>query len=101
MAVNAVTGKNNMHADAKGRQGVPKKSKRKDSSVGENEPKDREYEIVVNRDWCKGCEICVALCPRHVLELDREEKAVVKDPDQCDHCGMCQLRCPDLAIEVK
>ena len=26
-------------------------------------------EIKVNRDWCKGCGICVHFCPKQVLEL--------------------------------
>jgi len=90
-----------MRTDAKGPQGIPKKSKRKDPSGAKNVPKHRKGRIVVNRDWCKGCEICVAFCPRNVLELDIEEKAVVKRPDQCDRCGICRLRCPDLAIELK
>ena len=24
----------------------------------------------INRDWCKGCGICVHFCPKKVLELD-------------------------------
>lgn len=54
----------------------------------------------INRDWCKGCGICVAFCPKHVLELDETEKAVARRPEDCIACKMCELRCPDLAIEV-
>ena len=28
----------------------------------------------ISRDWCKGCGVCVAFCPRQVLELDRQDK---------------------------
>lgn len=56
--------------------------------------------IVVNREWCKGCAICVKLCPKQVLELDKKEKAVAIRPDDCIVCKLCELRCPDLAIEV-
>lgn len=57
-------------------------------------------EHLINRDWCKGCGICVALCPKQVLELDREEKVCAVRPEDCICCKMCEIRCPDLAIEV-
>jgi 2-oxoglutarate ferredoxin oxidoreductase subunit delta len=57
-------------------------------------------EIVIDRDWCKGCGICVKLCPKQVLELDRKEIATVVRPDDCIVCMLCELRCPDLAITV-
>lgn len=57
--------------------------------------------IVINRDWCKGCGICVHLCPKKVLELDAKDKAVAVRPVDCICCRMCELRCPDLAIEIQ
>ena len=57
-------------------------------------------EIVINRDWCKGCGICVKFCPTKVLELDERDKSTVVRPEDCICCKMCELRCPDLAIEV-
>jgi len=56
--------------------------------------------VTINREWCKGCGICVAFCPREVLELDSGNKALWAHPDQCVRCGLCELRCPDLAIEL-
>ena len=57
-------------------------------------------ELKINRDWGKGCGICVSFCPKKVLELDSREKAVVVRPEDCICCQLCELRCPDLAIEV-
>lgn len=57
-------------------------------------------EHLINREWCKGCRICVAFCPGKVLELDEYDKAVAMRPADCIVCGICEMRCPDLAIEV-
>jgi 2-oxoglutarate ferredoxin oxidoreductase subunit delta len=57
-------------------------------------------ELIIDRNWCKGCRICVHFCPQKVLDLDGEDKAVASRPWDCVACGMCELRCPDLAITV-
>ena len=57
-------------------------------------------EHYINRDWCKGCGICVYFCPKKVLELDDGDKAFAKRPEDCICCKLCEFRCPDLAIEV-
>ena len=56
--------------------------------------------VRVNRDWCKGCGICAAFCPKNVLELDELEKMTVARGEDCNACGMCEQHCPDLAIEL-
>ncbi len=53
--------------------------------------------LVLNVESCKGCNICIAFCPKKVLEL-KSEKCVIARPDDCINCGMCELRCPDNAI---
>jgi len=55
--------------------------------------------IVINKAWCKGCDICVQVCPRDVLEM-KDFVAVVKDIDNCTFCQLCELLCPDFAIVV-
>ncbi len=54
----------------------------------------------ITRQWCKGCGICVAFCPKNVLGIDKEEKVVALRPEDCIGCRVCEFRCPDLAIEV-
>lgn len=56
---------------------------------------------LIDRDWCKGCGICVAFCPKNVLALDEQDRAVAARPEKCICCQLCELRCPDLAIEVE
>ncbi len=62
-------------------------------------PKLKEH--IINREWCKGCAICVEFCRKKVLELDEEEKVFAARPEDCICCRLCEYRCPDLAIEIE
>ncbi len=62
--------------------------------------KQKLKKLVIKKDWCKGCGICVQFCPKQVLELNTHERAVAARPEDCICCRLCELRCPDLAIEV-
>ena len=66
----------------------------------------KKFRIEVNEEWCKGCVICVDVCPTNVLDmkdmLSKWEGQIVyvKDIDKCIGCDLCELSCPDFAIEV-
>lgn len=55
--------------------------------------------LTINKEWCKGCGICVAFCPKQVLALNNE-KAEIVNIENCISCGLCELRCPDSAIYI-
>ena len=71
------------------------------SDKSEETKEKKHFDINVYRDWCKGCGICAALCPKQVLARNEEGGPVVVDPDACIGCGWCELHCPDFAISVR
>lgn len=56
--------------------------------------------LKVKTDWCKGCGICVAFCPKKVLTLEKSKVNIANEND-CIKCGLCELRCPDFAIYLE
>jgi len=62
--------------------------------------------ITVDRDRCKGCELCNKACPMQILSMSKEINAKgyffsqVHDPTKCIGCRMCAITCPDVAISV-
>jgi 2-oxoglutarate ferredoxin oxidoreductase subunit delta len=60
----------------------------------------------INRDKCKGCMICIAVCPKHALTMDAVINASGNAPVKfskdagCTGCCQCALVCPDCCIEV-
>ena len=60
--------------------------------------------IIINLDWCNGCEFCIAFCPADVLQpstdvnLKGASFPIVAAPEKCTTCKRCQYLCPDLAI---
>ncbi len=59
----------------------------------------REFNVQVDKIRCKGCGICVALCPNQVLKLKYPElKCKVVRIKECIGCLMCEMHCPDFAI---
>jgi 2-oxoglutarate ferredoxin oxidoreductase subunit beta len=63
--------------------------------------------VIIEKDRCKGCELCIHACPNSVLEMSTEINAKgyffprEAQPDKCDGCRHCALVCPDMAIQVE
>ncbi|MBM4240455.1 MAG: 4Fe-4S dicluster domain-containing protein [Euryarchaeota archaeon] len=62
--------------------------------------------ITIDEKLCKGCNICIELCPRQVYEESKtiDSKGVLipipKYLEECRKCELCTLLCPDQAISV-
>lgn len=95
----------NMAAFAAGREWAQAGTKRIDESVigRKREPEYHpqvETKLVINEDWCKGCDICVKMCPERCLRLNDQLIAELHKPDSCTGCHMCEWLCPDFAIKI-
>jgi len=59
----------------------------------------KRFRIVVDPKRCKSCGICVALCPKNVLELTYPDfRCEPVRMDDCIGCLMFEQHCPDFAI---
>lgn len=62
--------------------------------------------LVINEERCKGCGLCITVCPKKILALaDKINSkgvypACIKDEEQCVGCAICARICPDVVIEV-
>lgn len=63
---------------------------------------------IIDEKVCKGCSLCVSVCPKKILELAADRinpkgynPAQCIDESKCIGCAMCAMICPDSAIEVE
>lgn len=61
--------------------------------------------IKIDREKCKGCELCVHFCPKNCIEVDESYNSRGYRParptvGECTGCAICARICPDIAIEV-
>ena len=64
--------------------------------------------VTFNVDLCKGCGLCVAACPKKIIELANDtlnkkghHPARMTDQEKCIACAMCAVMCPDTVIKVE
>ena len=75
----------------------------------ETKPKKRTkcWKVELRQDWCKGCYLCIEVCPIEGIFSRSEEigergfQVVTVDPENCTGCMLCELLCPDLAITIE
>jgi len=64
--------------------------------------------LTFKEELCKGCGLCVGVCPKHILELSTSHlnqkgyaPVTLVDPQECIACASCALMCPDCVITVE
>lgn len=62
--------------------------------------------IDIDKVCCKGCNICIEICPKGVFSKSRKRNRYginlpeVAKAGECTSCRMCEKLCPDGAIDV-
>ncbi len=62
--------------------------------------------IEIDQEFCKGCQICIAFCPKGEISPSDKLNASGYMParfdnnGECTGCAICAVVCPDVAIEV-
>ncbi len=62
---------------------------------------DPAQRISRNEDSCMHCGMCLAVCPRGSLFMNRAEHTVGFDVELCSACGLCTKVCPVGAMAVE
>jgi 2-oxoglutarate ferredoxin oxidoreductase subunit delta len=63
-------------------------------------------EIIIDDQFCKGCNLCIEVCPRKVFGGSHKRSRAgysmpqASDQGKCSVCFLCEMTCPDLAITV-
>ena len=66
----------------------------------------KKFQVIIDRERCKGCELCRSFCPKQLIEMDTQVNAKGYCPakmtrnEACVGCASCALVCPDCAIEI-
>jgi len=62
--------------------------------------------VIIDKECCKGCELCVHACPLSVLVMSDDFNAsgyyysIFQEKEKCNSCTFCAIICPDVCIEV-
>ena len=62
--------------------------------------------LEIDKQRCKGCEVCLQVCPFQILEMRKEVNSkgyhypYLVDTDRCTGCAGCAIVCPDSCITV-
>lgn len=63
--------------------------------------------ITMDKTCCKGCDICIAICPKKIFVKSKKRNSYgssmpeIQRAEECIACRLCEKLCPDGAIDVE
>jgi len=62
--------------------------------------------IIIDTERCKGCGLCVIVCPKNSIIISKSSNKNGYFPAEtnnieCTGCAMCAIICPEAIIEVQ
>ncbi|MCD6539354.1 MAG: 4Fe-4S binding protein [Candidatus Omnitrophica bacterium] len=57
-------------------------------------------DVVMDRDKCVNCGVCIPLCPTSALKRNEDTFLVEFIQDKCIACGICIKACPYQAMSI-
>ena len=63
--------------------------------------------VTVKSEICKGCGLCVEVCPKKIIVFAKETNkkghipVLITDESKCIACAFCAMMCPDCALKVE
>ena len=64
--------------------------------------------VIIAENVCKGCGLCVEVCPKGILALNTDKlnakgyhPVCVTDEEKCIGCASCARMCPDVVFTVE
>ncbi len=61
--------------------------------------------IIIKTERCKGCGLCIAICPKSSIIISKKSNKSGYFPAQasntdCTGCALCAIICPEVVIKV-
>ena len=66
--------------------------------INERDETMSKHEVIINKEKCIGCQMCIKDCPAHNSEF-KDKKAAIIDKE-CIMCGHCVAICPKNAVII-
>ena len=63
--------------------------------------------LTIAQETCKGCGLCMNVCPKQLLALSSDINSrgyhpiAMTDSEKCIGCAFCARMCPDAVIQVE